>query len=306
MPVPALLGLLFCSGIVASLAGGAVGSLTRATVPAEAYVPGRSLMKIASQTAQIAGNPVGGALVVALGTSGAILVDAGANAVASTLVLALVADRANAGERGATSLVRDSLAGARDILADHEVARLMVFGWLVPLFSVAPEAVAAPYVADRHGSASLVGWWLAALPAGVIAGDILAVRFLRPDRQRRLTAPVAAAGFVPYLAFVFQPSIPLAVVLLAVSGLGGMYSLGLDARLREATPERTFARMMALSQAGLMTLQGLGFALAGALAEAVGAGGSIVLAGGCGVVVVAALRLGAGGGTSEAVHNLST
>jgi hypothetical protein len=39
-----------------------------------------------------------------------------------------------------------------------------------------------------------------------------------------------------------------------------------------------------------MTLQGLGFAFAGALAQAIGSAGAIALAGVCGLVAVAVLR----------------
>lgn len=305
MPVPALLALLFCLGTLASLGSGAKGALVRSTVTDAAYVPARSLMKIAGQVAQIGGNAVGGVLVVGLGTSGAILIDAGAYVLSFALVRARVADWASPAEPREGGLLRDSLSGARELFANPVVARLLLLGWIVPLFSVAPEALAAPYVADHHGSPTLVGLWLCALPVGLIAGDIFGVRFLRPEQQQRAVAPVAAAGFVPYLAFAAHPPVDVALALLALSGLFGMYSLGLDGRLRDATPERSFARMMALNSAGLMTLQGLGFALAGAVAEGTGAAVAIVLAGGCGLVGVALLRLRPGAGTSAGVPNVS-
>jgi hypothetical protein len=69
-------------------------------------------------------------------------------------------------------------------------------------------ALAAPYVAAHHGSPILVGWWLVALPVGLVGSDVAGVRLLTPRQQRRLVAPVAAAGFVPYLAFAFDPPSP--------------------------------------------------------------------------------------------------
>ncbi len=291
MPVPALLALLFGVGTLASLASGARGALVRSTVAEAAYVPARSLMKIAGQTAQIGGNAVGGALVVAIGTSGSILVNAGSFAVSFALVRFAVGDHRSAAAEVAarTGLVRDSLRGARDLLANRELARLLLLSWIVPMFNVAPESLAAPYVSARHGSPALVGWWLTALPIGIIAGDVAGVRFLQPRLQQRLIRPAAAAGFVPYLLFVLHPPIPVALGLLVCSGLFGMYSLGLDGRLRDATPPHLFPRMMALLSAGLMTLQGLGFALAGAVAEGVGPAAAIAIAGGCGLAAVALL-----------------
>jgi hypothetical protein len=152
---------------------------------------------------------------------------------------------------------------------------------------VAPEALAAPYVAGLGASAALVGIWLVALPVGMIAGDLLGVWRLTSEQQRRIVAPVAAASFVPYLAFAVHPGLALALPLLAVAGLGAAYSLGLDLRVRDAAGERRFARAMTINSAGLMTLQGLGFALAGAEAQLIGSPAAIAIAGACGIAAAA-------------------
>src|SRR6266545_4804083 len=203
-------------------------------------------------------------LLVVLTPSGALLVNAGSFAFSAAAVRFAVADHANAGQPSQARLLRDSLRGARTILAHAELRRLLLVGWLAPMFAVAPEALAAPYVAAHHGSSTLVGWWLVALPVGLIAGDIAGVRLLTPRQQRRLVAPAAAAGFVPYLAFAFDPPIPIALLPLVASGAGGLYMLGLAARGRAAVPPQLFPRTMPRTPAGLMTLQGVGFPLAGA------------------------------------------
>jgi len=282
-PVGLLLALMFAVGTLNSLAGGALAALTRSTVGAEAYIPARSLMRLAGQFAQICGNASGGVLLVVLTPSGALLLNAASFAFAALTVRLTVADHPPSGDRSQARLVTDSLQGARWILALPELRRLLLLGWLVPMFSVAPEALAAPYVAAHHGSASLVGWWLIALPVGVICGDVAGVRLLGPQAQRRLVGPAAAAGFLPYLAFVFDPSIPIGLALLVASGACSLYALGLDARVRDASPPPLFARTMALNQAGQMTLQGGGFALAGAVAQGIGPAGAVAAAGACGL-----------------------
>jgi predicted MFS family arabinose efflux permease len=289
IPTAVLLVLLFALGLLAAFSGGARVTLIRSTVTDAAYVPARSLMKFASQIAQIGGNAVGGALVAAIGTSGAILVNAGSFALAFALFRFGVGDHPSLGESRAAGLLRDSLAGAREIFAARGVGRLLLLGWLVPLFSVVPEGLAAPYVSAHGGSPQLVGWWLAALPIGTIAGDLVGVRFLTPFAQRALVGAAAAGGFVPYLFFGLDPPVAAAIALLVVSGLFGMWSLGLDGLLRNATPDRLFARMMTLNSAGLMTLQGVGFALAGALGGLLGPATAVAVAGVCGLVVVAAV-----------------
>jgi MFS family permease len=289
MPVPGLLALVLVVGTLSSVASGARATLVRATVPEEAYVPARSLMRIAAQCAQLGGNGLGGLFVLALAPRGTLVLDAASYGLSALAVRFAVGDHAIVGGPGDGSLLRDSLRGAREIFRLPELRRLLLLGWLAPMFAVAPEAVAAPYVADHHGSAALVGWWLVALPVGVIAGDVAGVRFLSPLQRSRLMAPFAAAGFLPYLVFVLDPSIPLALPLLVAAGACGLYLLGLDGRVRDVVPPHLFARTMTLNMAGLMTLQGLGFVLAGAVAQAVGAATAIVVAGACGLAVTTLL-----------------
>jgi predicted MFS family arabinose efflux permease len=203
-----------------------------------------------------------------------------------------VADHPNTGERAQASLLRDSLRGARTVLSHPELRRLLLVGWLAPMFAVAPEALAAPYVAGGHGSPALVGWWLVALPAGIIAGDVAGVRFFSARTQRRLVAPAAAASFLPYLAFAARPAIPVAIALLALSGFCCLYALGLDARVRDAAPDHLFARAMTINTAGLMTLQGLGFALGGAIAQLTSPAAAIAIAGAGGLASVVVLLHG--------------
>jgi len=100
----------------------------------------------------------------------------------------------------------------------------------------------------------------------------------------------AAASFVPYLAFFVTPPIAVALPLLVGAGTGSMYSLGLDSLVRQAAPGHLFARTMAVNTAGLLALQALGFALAGAVAGIVGPGRAIAVAGLCGIVIVICLR----------------
>ncbi len=290
LPVAVLLGLLVGTGTLGGIASATQGALVRSVVPEASYVPARSLIRIASQVAQIGGNPVGGLLLVALSPSGAFLISSAALLTAALLARFGLGRYPVTGAADGTALLRDSLRGVRHVFSHVPLRRLLLLGWLVPMFSVAPEALAAPYVAGQNGSPALVGWWLAALPTGLIAGDLLGVWFLSPQRQRRLVGLAAAASFVPYLAFFATPPIAVALPLLAGAGAGSMYSLGLDSLVRQAAPEALFARTMAVSTAGLLTLQAFGFALAGAAAGVAGPGPAIAGAGLCGLVIVICLR----------------
>jgi hypothetical protein len=288
-PTVALFGLLLAIGVLSSLASGSRAALVRSTVPEDGYVPARSLMRIAAQLAQLAGNAAAGGLLVLLSPGGLLLVNASSFAFSSVVVRIVVGNHPHPGQRQAGPML-GSLRGARTILGQADLRRLLLMGWLVPMFAVAPEAVAAPYIAARHAPASLVGWWLTALPVGLILGDVFGVRRLTSAQQQRLITPAAAASFAPYLVFFADPSVPVAIPLLVSAGLCGLYGLGLDARIRDTAPPGLFTRTMAVSSAGLMALQGIGFTLAGAIAQAARPSTAIGIAGACGAVAVIALR----------------
>jgi hypothetical protein len=112
---------------------------------------------------------------------------------------------------------------------------------------------------------------------------MLGVWFLPPAWQRRLVGVAGLVSFCPYLVFFALPPVPVCICLLVTSGMCSMYSLGLDARVRAACPEGLFARMMAVNSAGLMTIQALGFPLAGLIAGLAGPGAAVGIAGACGV-----------------------
>lgn len=69
----------------------------------------------------------------------------------------------------------------------------------------------------------------------------------------------------------------------------GAYGLGLEQALRDATPTALLARMYTLNGTGLMVSQGLGFAAAGALGQALPAHDTIAIAGTLGLAAIVAL-----------------
>src|SRR5215469_10569755 len=198
LPVPALLLLLVGTSTLTSISSGANGALVRSAVSEATYVPARSLLRIAAQLAQVGGNAFGGLLLVVLTPSGAIGINSVA-LVASALLLRFgLSPRPVTGAQAETGLVRDSLRGLRRVFAIAGVRRLVLLGWLVPMLSVWPEALAAPYVTGKGGSPALVGLWLVALPVGMIAGDLIGVLGLSVQWQRRLVGIAAGASFLPY------------------------------------------------------------------------------------------------------------
>jgi hypothetical protein len=263
MPVPGLLALLFAAGLIAPVYQGVRSALLPAVLPpGPGYVLGRSMMRMVAQSSQIVGYGAGGLLLAVLSPRGALAADAVSFA-ASAALLRFGTRPRPAHATGSGSMARDSLAGLREVLADRPTRRILLFYWLVPACAVAPEALAAPYAAHIGQPTRAAGFLLMGIPAGTVAADVLAARLLPSRLQRRIIVPAGLLVFAPLAAFAVSPGLGLALSLLVVSGLGSAWGAGIDGLLIETAPTGLRNRALALSSAGLMFTQGVGFALWG-------------------------------------------
>jgi predicted MFS family arabinose efflux permease len=274
LPIPLLLGLLLPLGAIAPVFGGARAASLPDVLGGEGFALGRSLLRMVAQTSQIGGFALGGVLLAMLSPRPLLLLDAASFVASAVLLRVGTRERspradlpAAAAEVPRRSVARDSLAGVRLALGSARLRPLLLFYWLPPIFTVAPEALATPYVAQLGGSPAAVGLLLAAAAAGSVAGMLAAGAWLSPSRRLRLMVPLASWTFLPLLGFGARPGLIPAMALLVLSGLGWAYSIGLDQRLLEATPEHLRGRSLTLATSGLMLANGLGFAAAGAAAE---------------------------------------
>jgi MFS family permease len=291
MPIWALLALLVALGLIAPVFSGVRAAILPDLLPDRSqYVLGRALMRMVAQGSQVFGNALGGALLLLLHPGGALVVDAVSFALSALLVQLGTRSRPAATGAAEVSVVRDSLAGMRAVLAHRPVRRLLLLGWLLPACAVAPEALAAPYVRLLGEPVGAVGLLLAAMPAGTVVADLAGGRLLGPVGQRRLLVPAALLICLPLVAFAIEPELPLALGLLALTGLGFAYGLALDRMVLDAAPERLRARVLALEGPVLMFAQGAAFAVWGALGEVIPLPLVVAAAGGCGLLGVAWLR----------------
>jgi predicted MFS family arabinose efflux permease len=271
LPIPLLLALLLPLGAIAPVFQGTRAASLPDVLGGEGFALGRSLLRMVAQTSQIWGFALGGVLLTMLSPRPLLLLDAASFLVSAVLLRVGTRQRPPRADLPADaprrSVARDSLAGVRLALGSARLRPLLLFYWLPPAFTIAPEALAAPYVAQLGHSPAAVGLLLAAASAGSVAGMLAAGSRLSPSRRLRVMVPLATWTLVPLLCFAARPALIPAVTLLALSGLGWAYSIGLDQRLLEATPEHLRGRTLSLATSGLMLANGLGFAAAGAAAE---------------------------------------
>ncbi|MER5449618.1 MFS transporter [Streptomyces sp. NPDC002764] len=252
------------------------------------FVLGRSLLRIVSQSALLVGFGLGGLLLIVVSPRHALLITVGTFC-ASALLLRFGTLRRPARTGTAAPLVKDSLRGARQVLADRRVRALLLLFWIPPMFAVAPEALAAPYADELSAGSAGLGLLMCALPVGTIAGELYAGARLRPATRERVALPLVCATVLPYAGYALRPGLAASLALLLVAGAASAYTLGLDQWFVRAAPEELRGRAMTLLQAGLMTLQGVGMALAGVVAEFAGVRATVAGAGVLGVVVCALL-----------------
>lgn len=269
LPVAALLALLAVGSVAAPIFGGTRAALLPEMLgDGDGYVLGCSVLRLISQTSQIVGLALGGALLLLIPAHGALLVVAATCAGSALLIRLGVRAHAPTGVEGmAAADAPDRGRGFRVVFSDRRRRHLLALGWVVPMAAVAPEALAVPYVVDLGLPAASAGLLLWAAPAGAVLGELLTVRLLGTAARVRAVVPLAAAILTVSIGFALQPGLPGAALLLLLSSAGFGYTLGLDQLLLEATPPQLRRRVLSVSGSGLMFWQGLGFGLAGAAAE---------------------------------------
>ena len=281
MPLAAMCVLLVGVGIAQAPALAAQNALTREVIADdELYYRSQDLRGITTNTVMLAGLAGAGLLVAAIGAPSALLIDAGTFAVAALLVRLQVAERpAAGGERTHWA------AGIHYIRAQPRLRALLGLSWLVGL-AVVPEGLAAPLAAQLHAPSGAVGWLLAADPLGYVFGAFVLSRFVPIELRQRWLGGLAVASVAVLVLFAIRPSLPVALLLLAVAGATGAYQITVAATFTSWVPNDVRGGALGVARTGLRVAQGLGVAAGGAVAELVGsANTAIVLAGVLGVAL---------------------
>ncbi|MFK4068802.1 MFS transporter [Streptomyces sp. NPDC029674] len=266
-PVAGLLALRCVIALVAPVFNGTrMATLTDILGDGDLFVLGRSLLRIVSQSSVLVGFGLGGVLLTVVTPRGALAITVCTFA-ASALLLRCGTRRRPARGSGDAALVRHSLGGARQVLGDRRVRALLLLFWVPPMFLVVPEALAAPYADEIGVGVTGVGLLMCAMPVGTIAGELYAGSALSASARARIVLPLASLTLAPLTVYAVTPGLVPALAALALAGAGSAYTLGLDRWFVDAVPEGLRGRAMTVHTAGLMTIQGVGMALAGLAAE---------------------------------------
>jgi MFS family permease len=297
MPLPALLALLLVVSLAAPPFDSARSALQADILDDDRYAIASSVTNVCVQLTQVVGFLLAGGLVAASSPNAALLFDA-ATFLISALFLRLGLRRRPApagGEATArVSLWQDALDGLRFIGRTPRLRSIIAVLWVATLFALAPEGLAVPFAKQLGQGSTGVGILLAAVPAGVIVGALVVGRWVPPGRRDGLVTPLVLLSLVPLVAagLIATTAGPgpvafgLVVALMFVGGLGSAWTIPLNVSFVQAVPASYRGRAFGVAVTGLAGVQGIGVLAAGALAEALSAGGVVAVAGGVGLIAV--------------------
>ncbi|GAA0484031.1 hypothetical protein Ade02nite_96070 [Paractinoplanes deccanensis] len=186
--------------------------------------------------------------------------------------------------------VRDSWAGTIALLSDRTIRRLLLVQWVPSALVAGAEALLVAYGAGRGFPAGAGAILMGAPAVGMLLGNFVVGRFLRPSLRERYAAAFVLVLGVPLIALLAAPPLPIVVALLVLAGTGYAYGLGVQRAFLEAAPPDRRGQLFALHSTGLMALQGVGPLVLGVLAEATSTTVAIAVAGLATAVIAPALR----------------
>ena len=294
MPLAALVVLLFVVTFVGAPFTAARAAVYPDVLDEEKYVMGTAITLTTNQFAQVIGFVAGGTITGFLGTRTSLVADAATFAISAVIVRLWVRFRPApaATPDGGKTAGRSSgiISGAKLVFANPALRTPMLFGWLAAFYN-APEGVVTPLARSLGGGAVAVGVILAAQAVGETVGAIAFSRFVAPASRLRMMGPLAIASCATLVLLAVRPSLSIALVILAVSGVCASYQLAANAAFVQATPREQRSQAFGIAQGGISLGQGAVMILAGAAAQSFAPARVIALAGAVGSVLAVTVAL---------------
>jgi MFS family permease len=238
--------------------------------------------------ATLVGAPIGGALILLIGTQNVLLIDAASFLVSAGLIALLTpavtyseaeAAAASASRSRWRAYLDDLLEGLRFVWRDRLV-RSIVLTVMVTNFLDSPLlAVILPvYVHEAYGSAAELGLLLGAFGGASLIGAVI-YGIIGPRLPRRLTFGVAFVVVgLPFWILTLSPPFPVALAALAVTGLAaGPLNPIINTVMFERVPRQLRGRVTGAMVSGAYVAIPLGMLLAGFISEQFGVITAVVL-----------------------------
>jgi MFS family permease len=290
VPLGVLVGLLVTVTLISAPFTSARAALYPEILTGDRYVLGTAVTLTTLQFAQAVGFAAGGALVALVGVRTSLVTDAGTFILSALIVRLWVharpAARARLPQEAASGpAVR---TGLRLVFADPQLRTPMLLGWLIAFYNV-PEGVAAPLGHALGGGDLAVGLILAAGALGASLGAVAFARLVRAPQRQPWMIPLAATACAVLVLFVLRPDLPVALIILTVSGMFDCYQLAANSAFVAHAPPQHRSQAFGVAQGGMSLGQGIAMIVAGAAAQHISPTVVIAASGALGVIAAAAI-----------------
>ena len=269
LPLWVVFAVLTVTGALAPPNDAARSALLADLVDGERYVKASALNNAIGQAGQVVGFVAGGALVVAVGVRGALLVDALTFVLSGLLLQLLVRERLLERVGAAASARTEAVAGVRLVLGDPRLRGLLSWGLLTACSVIATEGLAVSVVAEQGGGPFLVGLLTAAAPVGFLLGSVLLLR-VPAERREALFPWLLASSCLLLMLSPLVDDLRLLTALWVLAGLGNALNLVANSAFVQAVPSSLRGRAFGFAGAALFAVQGVVLLGAGGLAELIG------------------------------------
>lgn len=297
VPLPVLVGLLFTVTMISTPFTSARSGMYPDILPGDSFALGTAVTMTTYQVALVAGFAGGGAAVGFFGVRPCLLADAVTFGISALIAFIWVRPRPAARPNGAAG--REArrgggmTAGVRMAFGRPALRTPMLLGCLAT-FYVAPEGIAAPLAHSLGAGTLATGMILTAGALGPSVGAVAFTRLVRPAVRTTLMRPLAIAGCATLMLFALQPPLPLALLIIVVSGLFDCYQVPAVAAFVHAAPASHRSQLFGVAQAAMSLGQGAAMIAAGAIAEHVSPSATIALSGAVGAVAAVLISAGPG------------
>ncbi|MBV9606294.1 MAG: MFS transporter [Solirubrobacterales bacterium] len=263
--VAAVLSLAFVDGIIALTARALTRAATVSVTSAAGLLrDGNAVSNATFSMCFMFGPALGGALVVAGGTSAAMLANAAIFTLCGVNLLTARGLPEPAPTRDpAKGRVRAALTYLREKPAIRALMLLQAVAVLFFTISVPVEVVFAQH--SLHAGAAGYGAMVSAWGAGVVAGAAMFARWRRRPSRELIVGGALSLG-LGFLVMASAPTLAVAIVGAALGGVGnGLESVAVRTAIQEEAEERWMAMIMSLYEALFQSVPGAGMLIGGGI-----------------------------------------
>jgi hypothetical protein len=306
VPLLLLVGLLFALTLFSTPFTSARSGMYPDILPGDSFALGTAVTMTTYQAALVAGFAGGGAVAGFFGVRPSLLADAATFALSALITLLWVRPRPAArpggaaegadatGDAGGKARRGGGVADGVRMVFTRPALRTPVLLGCLATFCTAPEGIAAPLAHSLGGGTLAAGLILTAGALGPSAGAVAFTRLVRPAVRIAVMRPLAIACCATLMLFALHPALPLALLIIVVSGLFDCYQVAAVSAFVQAAPDSHRSQVFGVAQAAMSLGPGAAMIAAGAIAEHITPSATIALSGAVGTIAAVLISADSG------------